>query len=81
MTWIKTVPPEDASGALKNVYESWTKMLGFVPNIVASTSLFPDFTEAFENLRNATTFGGSGLGRRKEELIAMVVSAKNGCHY
>ena len=33
-----------------------------------------------EALRLAITFGGSRLGRRKEELIALVVSVLNKCH-
>ena len=81
MTWIQTVPEQDATGAVKAVYDSWVKLLGFVPEIVKSTSLRPEFTQKFEALRLAITFGGSRLGRRKEELIALVVSVLNKCHY
>lgn len=81
MTWIRTVPEGEATGILKEVYDAWTKLLGFVPNIVRSTSLRPEFTQKFEALRLAITFGGSRLGRRKEELIALVVSVLNRCHY
>lgn len=81
MTWIQTVPEGEATGILKEVYDASAKMLGFVPNIVISTSLRPDFTQKFEALRHAITFGGSRLGRRKEELLALVVSVLNKCHY
>ena len=81
MTWIQTVPEQDATGAVKAVYDSWVELLGFVPEIVKSTSLRPEFTQKFEALRLAITFGGSRLGRRKEELIALVVSVLNKCHY
>lgn len=81
MTWIQTVPEGEAAGALKEVYDAQAKMLGFVPGIIKSTSLRPDFTQKFEALRLAITFGGSRLGRRREELIALVVSVLNKCHY
>ncbi len=81
MTWIQTVREGEATGALKEVYDAWTKLLGFVPNVVKSTSLRAEFTQKFEALRLAITFGGSRLGRRKEELIALVVSVLNKCHY
>lgn len=81
MTRIQTVPEKDATGVLKEVYDAWVKLMGFVPEIVKSTSLRPEFTQKFEALRLAITFGGSRLGRRKEELIALVVSVLNKCHY
>ena len=81
MTWIQTIPEGEAAGVLKEVYDAQAKMLGFVPGIIKSTSLRPDFTQKFEALRLAITFGGSRLGRRREELIALVVSVLNKCHY
>ncbi len=81
MTWIQTVPESETTGALKEVYDAWIKLMGFVPNIVKSTSLRPEFTQKFEALRLAITFGGSRLGRRKEELIALVISVLNKCYY
>jgi len=65
MTWIRTVPEGEAAGALKDVYDAWVKLMGFVPEIVKSTSLKPEFTQKFEALRLAITFGGSRLGRRR----------------
>ncbi len=81
MTWIQTVPEGEAAGVLKEVYDAQAKMLGFVPGIIKSTSLRPDFTQKFEALRLAITFGGSRLGRRREELVALVVSVLNKCYY
>ncbi len=81
MTWIQTIPEGEAADVLKEVYDAQAKMLGFVPGIIKSTSLRPDFTQKFEALRLAITFGGSRLGRRKEELVALVVSVLNKCHY
>lgn len=81
MTWIQTIPEGEATGVLKEVYDAWMKLAGFLPQIVKSTSLRPEFTQKFEALRLAITFGGSRLGRRKEELIALVVSVINKCHY
>lgn len=81
MTWIRTVGEEEAEGLVKEVYDAWRQAAGFVPNVVKSTSLKPLFTKRFEELRHAITFGGSRLGRRREEMIAVALSALNRCTY
>ncbi len=81
MTWVRTVPPEQADGDLARFYEAWQQQMGFVPTMMQATSVLPRTTVRMDDFRRALIFGGSGLGRRREELIAVVVSVLNGCVY
>ena len=48
MTWIETVSPDNASGAVKKMYETYQRQFGFVPNIRRSMSLNPTALRALE---------------------------------
>ena len=82
MAWIKTVPPEEASGLLQRLYAEAVRRAGKIFNIVRLQSLRPRV------LRNSTLLytevmlsAESGLTRAQREMIATVVSRTNGCHY
>ena len=96
MTWIRTVPPPEASPELRQAYEAVYALYppeyrGEVPavrrpdgsadSIVTSHSLIP------EALRHAMSAFGVLLApdlpltRRQQEMIASVVSVKNRCFY
>ncbi|HEX8499783.1 MAG TPA: hypothetical protein VF659_04260 [Pyrinomonadaceae bacterium] len=94
MTWIKTIPFEEADERLRAALEAQRGLYpaeyavpvhptpdGGSSDIVASHSLIPDA------LRHAfSTFGALmspelPLARRQHEMIATVVSALNRCHY
>jgi alkylhydroperoxidase family enzyme len=93
MTWIKTIPPSQAEGKLRDAIERQRAL--YPPEygpprnvdgdesggIVASHSLIPDaLFHAF------ATFGALmspdlPLTRRQHEMITTVVSVTNRCHY
>ena len=82
MTWIKTVPPERATGLLKRLYDDAVRRAGKVFNIVRIQSPRPRV------MRNSTLLyseimlsSESGLSRIQREMIATAVSRANGCHY
>ena len=94
MTWIKTVPFEEADERLRQAMEGQRGLYpeeyftpvhptpdGHSSGIVSSHSLLPDaLYHAF------ATFGvlmspELPLGRAQHEMIATVVSAVNRCHY
>jgi hypothetical protein len=81
MAWIKTVSEQEATGTLKQMYESFRQRFPVVPNIMQSLSLKPDVLSAISRLFMSGTFGASNLSRVQEEMIATVVSALNRCHY
>ena len=71
-------PPEVA-----NLADGFTEKLGFVPNVMRNFALLPDHFLAwwayFDHLMRAPS--GSTVTKAQREMIAVVVSAANGCHY
>jgi len=81
MTWIRTVPPEEATGALRASYERAIARAGKVFGIVRTMSLSPAILDASIELYLKVMHGRAGLSRRRRELVAVVVSQVNRCHY
>ena len=81
MTWIRTVSEAEATGYVKSVYEAHQKARGWISNIIKSFSARPDLLRAFQNLFATLMFGPSELSRARREMIAVVVSVTNRCHY
>lgn len=82
MPWIKQIDEADATGKLATLY----RQLGAGPhrqvaNILKVHSLHPDALEAHLQLYHTIMFGQSGLSRAQREMVAVVVSATNACHY
>jgi hypothetical protein len=91
MSFIKVIAEEEASGELKDVYEQTLARLSpsvrqrrgnKLPPIVKIFSLCPELLEARVGFdKGIYRPGHSGLGRRKEELIATQVAALSGCRF
>ena len=81
MSWIKTIPPADATGDLKIEYGKAIERAGKVFNILKVQSLNPESLRASMHLYLATMYGCSGLSRAEREMLATVVSWANQCFY
>ena len=91
MSFIKVIYEEDATDELKTVYEKTLVKLSpsvrqrrgnKLPPIVRIFSLCPALLEARVGFdKGIYRPGHSGLGRRKEELIATQVAALSGCRF
>ena len=81
MAWIKTVGDGEAEGPLKAQYDAAIKRAGRVYGIVRAMSLAPDTLKSAMMLYRTVMFRESGLSRRRREMLAVVVSAANDCHY
>ena len=81
MSWIRTVAPESARGKLRELYEQAVRRAGRVFQILRVQSANPDALESSTELYKALMHGPSPLSRRERELIAVVVSVGNHCHY
>jgi alkylhydroperoxidase family enzyme len=81
MAWIKTIEPEDATGALKKEYDLAVRRAGKVFNILKIQSLNPNTLHASMGLYLAAMHAPSGLSRTERELLAVVVSWANNCFY
>ena len=85
MAWIKMVEEDEATGAVKEAYEWGLSQnqpgeVG-VSEVIKVFSLRPDILQQRDIFSNAITFGGSGLGRYREELIAVSISSIVHCKY
>ena len=81
MSWIHMIPEEEAEGKLKEAYDKLTEPWGGVDNIMKIHSLNLRSLWAHFELYKTVMYGRSGLRRAQREMIAVVVSAANKCHY
>ena len=81
MAWIKTVDEDDARGQLGRIYEGMVKRAGRVYNIFKIQSNNPAALKSCIELHAAVMRGESPLSRAQREMIAVVVSRANECHY
>ena len=81
MPHLRLVDVHEATGALKAEYDAAIARAGKVFNIVRAMSLGPSVLKRSLELYRAIMFGPSGLTRQERELLAVVVSRANECHY
>jgi alkylhydroperoxidase family enzyme len=81
MAWIRTVPPEEADGPLAKQYEAAVARAGRVYQIVQSMSIAPGILDASMKHFGQIAHAREGLTRSNRELVAVVVSVVNECHY
>ncbi|MEE8434760.1 MAG: hypothetical protein V3S64_08230 [bacterium] len=82
ISYIRIVPREEAEGPLKEIYERLIASSGGrLPLVLQSMSLHPDAIDAVIEWGDTITFGGSTLGRVREELLATTVAVLNDCDY
>jgi uncharacterized peroxidase-related enzyme len=83
VTWIRTVPPESATGELRAFYEhaASASTRGSVSTLWRALSLDPPALGALHAAYRALVLEPAPLTRAQAEMIAMVVSATNGCGY
>ena len=81
MAWINVINEEKATGSLKDQYNNLIEPWGGVDNILKIHSLNPESLDAHVRLYKMAMYGKSILHRREREMIAVVVSTINQCHY
>jgi alkylhydroperoxidase family enzyme len=81
MAWITTISNDEASGPLKRQFDAAVARAGKVYNIVRIMGLNPPVLQASMGLYLALMKGPSPLSRGLRELLAVVVSRANACHY
>ena len=82
MAWIRIIREDEATGRLEELYDryrdgSW----GGVDNILKIHSLNVKSMQTHFELYAHLMRGHSDLSRTQREMIAVVVSALNRCHY
>ena len=80
-SWLRVPPEEDAPEGVQALYEKANEKLGFVPNVLRVYALRPRHLELWNTFYDDLMRGESALTRQQREMIAVVVSTVNRCHY
>ncbi len=80
---IKLISEEEATGRVKEIFEEIKKTAGidFVPNLYRAMAPIPEYLEAQWNKTKAIMQRPGKLDKLTREIIAVAVSAVNGCRY
>ncbi len=81
MAFIDYIDYDDASDDLKKLYDRYGGKTKIPANIIRIAGSNPKAMEAHIDLYRAIMFQKSELSRHQREMIAVVVSAINECHY
>ncbi len=81
MAYIQTVSLEAARGILRRVYDQALRRAGRIYQILRIQSLGPESLRASLSLYLSIMHGRSELSRAQREVLAVVVSRTNACHY
>lgn len=73
MTFIETVPEDDATGATAGIYAADRELSGFVPNFTRAFSLRPEAYSAWKQLNGAIK---SGMDLRRYELATIAAATR-----
>jgi alkylhydroperoxidase family enzyme len=80
--WIEVVPEQQAEGELAELYDELrSAKTGVVDHILAIHSLHPETMRDHARLYRTLMHGEGDLSRVEREMIGVVVSAVNQCHY
>ena len=79
--WLHLPPDDDAPDAVKELWAKPLEKLGFVPNVLRAYAIRPRHLELWNAFYDELMRGESGLTKAQREMIAVVVSTANRCHY
>lgn len=80
--WIEVVADSDATGRLRELYdECRDPETGVVDNVMAVHSLRPQTLADHQSLYTTIMHARNELSRAEREMIAVLVSTINECHY
>lgn len=81
MAWIKVINEGESEHSLGEFYDQHMSPEGAVDNILKIHSLNPPSLEGHYSFYRSLMYGKSDLSRVQREMIAVVVSVVNKCHY
>jgi len=81
MPHVHVTPFDEAVGVVKQEYDAAIRRAGRIWNIVSIQSQLPEVMRDSLRLYGSIMFGPSPLTRAQREMIAVVTSSSNECHY
>lgn len=80
-TALDLKPADPMSDATRAYFVKCEEKLGLVPNVLLAYAFDDRKLRAFSDMYNDLMLGESGLSKLEREMIAVVVSSLNHCHY
>ncbi len=85
MAWIETVPDDEWESGGGHLADMYGRVVdpenGRVDHVMAVHSLNPQSLAAHQGLYESAMAGTTSLRKVEREMIALVVSVQNECHY
>lgn len=76
------LPPQSpVPDAMARYFDVCEEKLGLVPNVLVAHAFDSDKLDAFSGFYNTLMLAPSGLSKAEREMVAVVVSSINRCHY
>lgn len=81
MAYIQQIPPSDADGELKKIFDTCIERAGYVANILQVQSLTPVMLRESLRFYIHLMKSPNALSAARREMLATVVSSVNDCYY
>jgi uncharacterized peroxidase-related enzyme len=81
LSWLSVPAAEGVADEVVELWQQPLEKLGFVPNVLRVFALRPRHLLRWWAYYDELMRGESGLSKAQREMIAVVVSATNRCHY
>lgn len=81
LAWLRVPGDDEAPDEVRALWKLPLEKLGFVPNVLKTYALRPLHLLAWNAHYEELMRGDSGLTKVQREMVAVVVSATNRCHY
>ena len=79
--WLHVPDEDEAPPGVAKLFDKASERLGFIPNVLRVYALRPRHLELWDAFYDDLMRGESGLTKPQREMIAVVVSTVNRCHY
>jgi uncharacterized peroxidase-related enzyme len=79
--WVRVPGEDEAPPGVVKLFDRASERLGFIPNVLRVYALRPRHLELWDAFYDDLMRGESGLTKPQREMIAVVVSTVNRCHY
>ena len=81
LCWLHVPAEDEVSDEVAELWAKPLEKLGFVPNVLRVYAIRPRHLQLWNAFYDELMRGDSGLTKAQREMIAVVVSTANRCHY
>jgi uncharacterized peroxidase-related enzyme len=79
--WLDIPDADEVPDEVRALWSKPLEKLGFVPNVLRAYAIRPRHLQLWNDFYDELMRGDSGLTKAQREMIAVVVSTTNRCHY